>query len=516
MVRVTPRGLLRSSGASGAAQIVRVVSSLLLTPIILAAIGLEGFGVWALIFSLCNSIHVMGVSFGNAYAKLTAEYDAQGDYEGLSERIGSGVALVSAFAALGLLIIVAWREPLLRWIAVPEELLPSAATALLTISITIFGMLSFGCVRQILGGLQRTDLSEGTRMLTSLVYLGVGAWLVTSGYGLVGLAFANLVAESAGIALGWYWCRRVCPSLVISPLCATRRGVREVFALGGRFQSLYMLNYASNEGFKVMLSVLLGPTTVGIYELSRRLIRLCETGASAIHRPMMPALANLHSAGDTERAGRMHDRASLAMYSVALLAIGFVAVFADEVLVLWTSSPHPASALTFRILAAAYIFKQLSSMGTASLRARGEFRLEVMTMVFSLVARFALVFPLYSWQGYEGFVWSESIAHVATALIFLWPYSRREGFSLGRFMNAAALRPTLILGPVVVGVYVLAHSVQLPLTGLDLRVQAFIELVSWGLVYAGASAGVAWYGLVAPAERERLFNSLRGGVSPGR
>ena len=107
-------------------------------------------------------------------------------------------------------------------------------------------MLSFGCVRQILGGLQRTDLSEGTRMLTSLVYLGVGAWLVTSGYGLVGLAFANLVAESAGIALGWYWCRRVCPSLVISPLCATRRGVREVFALGGRFQSLYMLNYACN------------------------------------------------------------------------------------------------------------------------------------------------------------------------------------------------------------------------------------------------------------------------------
>ena len=93
MARVTPRSLLRSSGVSGAVQIVRVVSSLLLTPIILAAIGLEGFGVWALLFSLSNSIHVMGVSFGNAYAKLTAEYDARGDYEGLSERIGSGLAL---------------------------------------------------------------------------------------------------------------------------------------------------------------------------------------------------------------------------------------------------------------------------------------------------------------------------------------------------------------------------------------------------------------------------------------
>ncbi|MEE3330341.1 MAG: polysaccharide biosynthesis C-terminal domain-containing protein [Myxococcota bacterium] len=516
MARVTPRGLLRSSGVTGAVQIVRVVSSLLLTPIILVAIGLEGFGVWALLFSICNSMHVMGVSFGNAYAKLTAEYDARGDYEGLSERIGSGLALVSVFAALGLLIIVACRDPLLRWIAVPEELLPSAATALLTISITVFGMLSFGCVRQILGGLQRTDLAEGTRMVTSLVYLGVGAWLLTAGYGLVGLAFANLVAEAAGIALGWYWCRKACPLLVISPLLTTRRGVREIFALGGRFQTLYVLNYVSNEGFKVMLSVLLGPRTVGVYELSRRLIRLCETGASAIHRPMMPALANLHSMGEAQRASLMHDRASRAMYSVALLAIGFVAVFADDVLVLWTSSSQPVSALTFRILAAAYIFKQLSSMGTASLRARGEFRLEAMTMVFSLVARFALVFPLYYWQGYEGFVWSESIAHVATALVFLWPYSRREGFSLGRFMNAAALRPTLVLGPIVFAVYVLANSVELPLAARGLRAQAFVELASWGLVYAGASGVAAWYGLVAPAERERLLESLRRGASRDR
>ena len=384
------------------------------------------------------------------------------------------------------------------------------------ISITVFGMLSRGCVRQILGGLQRTDLGEGTRMLTSLVYLGVGAWLLTGGYGLVGLAFANFVAESAGIALGWYWCRKVCPLLVISPLRTTRRGVREIFALGGRFQTLYVLNYVSNEGFKVMLSVFLGPTMVGVYELSRRLIRLCETGASAIHRPMMPALANLLSKGETQRASLMHDRASLAMYSVALLAIGFVAVFADNVLVLWTASPHPVSALTFRILAAAYIFKQLSSMGTASLRARGEFRLEVMTMVFSLVTRFALVFPLYHWQGYTGFVWSESIAHIATALVFLWPYSRREGFSLGGFMNAAALRPTLVLGPIVFAVYLLANFVEFPLTAQGLRTQAFVELASWGLVYAGASGVAAWYGLVAPAERERLFESLRSGASRDR
>lgn len=504
MARVSLRGLLRSSGVAGVAQVVRALSSLLLTPIILAAIGLDGFGVWALIFSLSNSIHVLGVSFGNAYAKFTADYDARRDYEGLAERIGSGLVMISGTSAVGLSLLVFFREPLLRGIGVPEELLSPAATALLTVSITVFGMMSLGCVRQILGGLQRTDLGEATRMASSIVYLIVGAWLVTSGYGLIGLALANLAAEAVGIGLGWYWCRTLCPQLVISPLRASRRGMRETFALGGRFHLLFALNYASNEGFKVMLGVLLGPAMVGVYELSRRLMRLCQTAANAIHQPMMPALANLYSGGESDRARQMLDRGALATYTAGLLAIGFVAVFADRALLLWTAEAQPLSAMTFRALAFAYIFKQLSSMGTASLRARGEFRLEVYSMVFSLVARLALVLALYPSSGYMGFVWSESIAHIATALVFLWPYSKGEGFGMLSFIRGAALRPSLMLVPVIGAVYVLSESIPLPLGGLELRMRVFVELAVWGFVDAVLAGAVIWFGLLASSERKRF------------
>lgn len=508
MARVTLGGLVRSSSLAGAAQIVRALSSMVLTPVVLAAIGLEGFGVWALLFSLSNSINVIGVSFGNAYAKFTADSEARRDFDGLAERVGAGLVLIGGIAIVGLALLALSSEWLLRMSSVPETLLPSAKTAFLIVCVTVFSMLSIGCVRQILAGLQRTDLSSIGQGVTSLAYLGLAWVLVQRGHGIVGLAVANLVAELAGIALSWWWCKRVCPALSISPFRASRAGMREVIALGGRFQLVFALNFASNEGFKIALSSVLGPAVLGSYELARRMIRLCQTAAGAIHTPMMPAFAQLHSGGERERAHHMHNRGALALYTAALVAIGFVAVFAERTMLVWTADPQPLAAWTFRALAAAYIFKQVSSMATASLRGRGEFRLEIASMAFSLVARLGLLVPLYMAFDYAGFVWSEAIAHVATAIVLMWPYARREGIALGRFYVEAALRPTLWIGPALAMAYAGAAAFPLPLAAIGARWQAFFELGLWGGLFSAASAALVWYGLLEPEERERLSRSL--------
>ncbi|MCA9511884.1 MAG: lipopolysaccharide biosynthesis protein, partial [Myxococcales bacterium] len=516
MARVTLGRLVRSSGLAGLAQVVRAASSMVLTPIVLGAIGLEGFGVWALLFSLSNSINVIGVSFGNAYAKFTADFEARRDFDGLAERVGAGLVLIGGVAALGLVGLALASEWLLRMSSVPEAMLPEARTGFLIVCVTVFSMLSIGCVRQILAGLQRTDLSSVGQIATSLAYLALGWTLVRRGHGIVGLAVANLAAELAGIALSWVWCRRVCPQLVLSPLRATRAGLREVVALGGRFQLVFALNFLSNEGFKIALSSLLGPAVLGSYELARRMMRLCQTAAGAIHTPMMPAFAQLHSGGESERARHMHNRGALALFTAALVAIGFVAVFAERTMLVWTADPQPLAAWTFRALAAAYVFKQLSSMATANLRGRGEFRLEIGSMVFSLVARLGLIVPLYAWLDYAGFVWSEAIAHVATALVLLWPYAGREGIALGRFFWEAAARPTLLLALPLAAAWAGAHAWPLPLGDVAPRWQAFFELALWGALFSAASAGVVWFGLLASDERARLGRSLARRFGRGR
>jgi O-antigen/teichoic acid export membrane protein len=383
---------------------------------------------------------------------------------------------------------------------------------LLIVTATVCLMLSLGCVRHILAGLQRTDLGYKAEMLASVVYFVIAAVLLSRGHGLVGLAAANMVGELAGICLGWWWCRRLCPKLRISPLHATRAGLRRASALGGRFQILYLLNYATSEGFKLVLSALMGPAMLGSYVLARRLIRLCQTAASAIHAPMMPAFAHLHAAGKVEQARAMHNRGSRAIFAAALLSISFVAVFADPGLRLWTSQAQPISAWTVQALAATYIFKQLSAMGTSSLRARGSFRLEIGSMVFALVSRALLLVPLYARFGYMGFVWSEAIALAASALVFLWPYLRVEGMSLARFLVDATLRPMLTAIPLIAAVWWLASEVSLPLSGLPERWAVFAELAVWGGLYVALALVGVWLYVISPDEREKL-RLILGGAS---
>jgi O-antigen/teichoic acid export membrane protein len=504
MARVTLGGLARSSSFAGIAEITRALSSLVLTPLILVSMGLEGFGVWSLLFSLSNSINLMGVSFGNAYAKFTAEYDAQQRYDRLSEIVSSGIVLVGSIAPVALGAVVFVREPLLRATGVPQELLGSAMTAFLIVTTTVFLMLSLGCVRHVLAGLQRTDLGYKAEMLTAVVYFVSAAVLLSQGYGLIGLAAANLVGELAGIGLGWWWCRQLCPQLRISPLRATRAGLRRASSLGGRFQILYLLNYTTTEGFKLVLSALMGPAMLGSYVLARRLIRLCETAAAAIHAPMMPAFAHFHSTGQVEQARSMHNRGSRAIFAAALLSISFVAAFADPVLRLWTSQAQPISAWTVQALAATYIFKQLSAMGTSSLRAQGSFRLEIGSMVFALVSRALLLIPLYANFDYHGFVWSEAIAFVGSALVFLWPYLRIEALSLARFLADATLRPIAALLPVLGAVWWLAGEVSLPLTWLPDRWAILAELTIWGSLYLSLAVPSLWLWVLSADEREQL------------
>ncbi len=79
MAQVTARALGRRSLYGLVAQIWRIGSGFVLTALIIARIGLEGYGVWTLLFSLCAYATVVDKTFSTAFSKFAAEYDAKRD-----------------------------------------------------------------------------------------------------------------------------------------------------------------------------------------------------------------------------------------------------------------------------------------------------------------------------------------------------------------------------------------------------------------------------------------------------
>jgi len=502
MATVTAGALARNSLYAGLSTFWQVGSRIFLTPLILAKIGLEGYGIWTLLFSISGPINTVGASFGLAYAKFTAEHDARRDYAGLNQLLGSAILLIGGFAAVALAVLCLARVPILRVLGVPEATLEAAGQALVLVAITVLLQLSVGCVTQVAAGLQRTDLRYKAIILSSVIYFVGAIVLLQRGWGLLGLGLSYLAGEAVAIGLCWLACRRICPPLRLSPLQSTHQGIRKVFSLGGRFQLLQFLTQTSSVSFSMLVSALLGPASLGTYQLAQRLIRLGETGANAILAPMMPAFASLHSGGERQRAEALYRHGSRAVFAAALVSFGFLAIFADGVITAWTNQDHPLAAWTLRVVAVAFLVKQLTGMSTQSLRGQGRLRLEYRYSVVTVAVLWGTVIPAYLLLGYQGMVLSAAFGLTAGSVWFLRDFQREEGVPFGSFFREVVLRPLLVLGPLMAVVAWLDRALESAYPVAGGRWAMLGELALWGASFGLATGLLTWFLVLSRPERE--------------
>jgi len=487
------------------AEVWRILSRLVLTPIIISKVGLAGYGTWAVLFSITAQFGVVKASFGAAYVKLTAEYDSKGDYKTLTSIISSGMVLVLGFSVVALGVLWAFRLPLLRALNVPDESLQEAAAALMIVATVVLLQLSAGAVNRALEGLQRLDLVYMLNILGSVIDFGVTLVLLTKGYGILGLAIGFAAGQVTALVLARYFCHRIEPRLGITPFHPTREGFSKIARLGGKFQLLGIMGLILNEGSKLLVSVLLGVSLLGVYEIAHKLIRLGSTVGHAVVGPLMPAFANLHAQESyAERTRRFYMQVSRVLAGATGLCFAFLAIFANDVIILWTGGSYPLAAWTLRVFAPGMFLQTLTGVGTSSLRARGKIRLEFGTALLSAVFTFGSAYPMYRLFGYHGLV----LAFVSGSLIgppwFLTWYNKLAAIDGGAYLRKVVLRPLLALLPPALLCWTFSQNVTLPTTHLNPRMQALVELLVWGGLFALIAMVAAWFIVLEPGEREAM------------
>ncbi len=485
-----------------AAQIWRIGSRIILTPIIIAQLGLEAYGTWTLLFTICAYTAIIDRTFNAAYTKFTAQLDAEGDHDRLSVIISSGVVLVALGAGLILTLIYVLREPAFALLQVPEVDAPIAGRALGIICIAVFIRIVMGYALQVLSGLQRLDLQHKLLILASIIEFAVSLGLLHFGWGLEGLAIGHLGGQIVAVVAAWWLCRIICPQLHVSPRSANREGLKAIGSLGGRFQLVAALQLLLVQGIKLLISGLFGVATLGIYELAFKLLRLGNAVSFALVAPLMPAFANLQARGTNEDFRAVVRFSSKAVSVIALPAFSFIAIFADRLIFLWTGQDYPLAAWTIRCMAPGLFVLTLTAVGTASLRGRGTVRLEFTFILISAITLAALVVPFYWLWGYEGIIFATVVRSVVGAAWFIVSFAREERFSVVGFLREAMLRPLVVLGPVLLLTAAVGPDLRLPWGLASGRMSTLLDLAVVGGAFVSAIALSAWFGLLS--ERERV------------
>ena len=506
MAAIDIKTLGRSSITGGFAQAWRILSRFILTPIIIAQLGMAGYGAWTLVFSLAAYVDMSNLGLGLAYSKFTAECVRKNEYERLEQILGAGIASIVPVGLLGFGVAWWFGESIVSVLRVPAELVPDTAFAMLVVIAAMVLRMTVGCRLEILAGLQRIDLTFRLNVLASIIEFCVSLPLLLLDHGIRGLAIGHAAGQATMFLLAYFMVGKRLPQVRISPRRATRQGLRELLSVGGRFQMLAMWNTVMGQGIKLFLSWLMGVQWLGIYELADKLVQLGKTASEAVIAPLMPAFASLRAGGEALRERMLFLKGSKADVVLGGMSFAFLGLFAPSILLLWTGEPQPWATWALQVLAGGEAVMLLTSIVSSSLRARGQVGLEFRWAVLNFTLSLVLLAVLVPTMEFEGLIYARVIARLFSTTWYLHAFFKVSQITWGEYLRETRL-PVLLLLLLGVGATILFARVLLPwpeIPGLSPRWTAVLDVVVWSIPYLLLLGTGVWRICLVADERTAL------------
>jgi len=394
--------------------------NLAIVPFIIAKLGTEVYGVWALVLVVGNAFAIFDFGISASIVKYVSQYLALGDAVEVNRIVSTG-----AFFALSVsLLFCVCVYPMLRWLAtgpfqIPLPLLEPALFALkLSLVAFLFGGV-FNLFQSILYGAQRMGMVNGIIVAGSILQtLGIVITLA-AGFSLKGLivnhVFCNLILAISMI-IG---ARKAIPALLIKPRHITRAALRDLFSYGAKMQVGTATSFLTEHVNKVFVVTFAGLTAVAFFDVAMKVINVVRLFPTLLLSALLPSVSEFHALGQYERLRALYIRGTkyLAAVSVPIVAVAILAAFPAITLLFGKDFSPAASAV--QILAMAYGVNLFTGMGTTFVRGIGKPELEMYYALVIAALNTILVYALGLRFGYLGVLTGMAAAITVGSLFFI-------------------------------------------------------------------------------------------------
>lgn len=299
---------------------------------LLKTIGVEQLGIWSLILatSLISNLASFGISGG--VIKFVAKYVAHEDYISASNIIQT--AAISTAGLIGIAIIAGYN--VILWVlhivlpvnfhSLAELILPYSLASLWLTSIT-------GVFQSGLDGLQRIHLRSILLMGGTILYFILAVVLVPR-FGLVGLAYAQVIQSIVIMVLSWLLLRKYLSYLPMVPCRWDKALFKEIIGYGVNFQIISLFLLLSDPITKALLSKFGGVSMVGYFEMANKLIFQLRAFVVSANQVMIPVIANIQEKAP-EKLREIYLKSYQLIFYVSLPLYTFIIMSASIVSSLW-------------------------------------------------------------------------------------------------------------------------------------------------------------------------------------
>lgn len=440
--------LYENSLTNGVKLCISLVVGFALPPLTISFIGIEGYGIWALILAISQLVYIVDLGLQPALSKYVAEFRVDEEYGEISKVIAASLMIYIAGSLLLLaLLLVGWGWIIpIMFNADPQELGSLGILLLLMILITLVNLVS-GVFAAILNGLQRMDVSNYISTAGLLISAIATFALLALGLKLWALVAASALSTIFVTGVSYIYINRLAPKLSLGFLRGIQlngESLRNLLTLSSSDATNRFVGTLLGSGIRFLLSTYAGLSAVAYYELASRFVAQLSMFALIMFTPLVAAVSELNALRAVDRIRTVTTHSLRYLNILALPPFVFSVLLASPLVKVWLGEGYEIVALGIQILALGTYVSVLNGAAYHSLIGMGRPLLGVHFAIINLVLNLTLTVILTMKFKFLGTVIGQSLALSLASIYFMIQSYSVMGIAFSR-IRETLVRPAVII-----------------------------------------------------------------------
>jgi O-antigen/teichoic acid export membrane protein len=406
--------LFKNTLAQSASVLAGYLFSFVLAPIMIARLGLDQFGVWAVTGAFATYAGLFDLGIGRSLSRFIAVFDADGRERAIRECLGLGLVAVTLVAILASAAAIAGAPILSDKLGV---LSTEQMRAVALSSVAIWSLNGYRSVLNSVGiGKRRmvppnvaSTIANSINFAFSIAALVVSTDLVV--YALANAAAGLVAIVPAFFAMRYLW---KSPHFAVP----SRALAKEVLVFSAKNQVGWLADLVNFETDKVIIAFIVGVRAAAVYEIASRVVMGVRGAAILTLSAMIPTTAAQLVTEGRQVVGEIYRRYTLRSCAIAFPLFMLASVSAPFLLVAWLGRAPGDSALIVPLLTLAYVANFTTGAGSTISISAGHPGMVSANSLLIAVLNVALTVALAPWLGLWGVVLGTFLALLLGSLRF--------------------------------------------------------------------------------------------------
>lgn len=437
--------VVRGVVSSVARKLILAPVAILLVPFTLWKIGVQNYGIWAVLATIINLAWLMDPGLSPTVTKFVAESSRTEDVGEIRRVLNASLALSVMMAIFASCLVGVFSHFLISQFFRGADAPPTSAILSLW-PLLILCMAAFVVAMpflSLINGRQRMDLTNllvfGAELFGSIMTV----IMLLAGTGVRGLLIARLLTSLfiliGSIAIG----KRLFPAIMPNPFRCEFATMKKIMSFSVPLYAGYVMSTLQGQLERLYLARFVGIVPVGWYSVASEGAVKVKRIPDLLLGPILAAASELESRKEQKKLEELHFRAHkyLALLTVPLTV--FAVVDAKALIRLWVGGALHVVALAFAVLIIGNLFSQIMMPTYFIVVGKGVLRPGVYAAVIACALNPILSYIFITRWGFSGAALGTTLPMVVSTVYFFLACRQYFLDPIFRTLRRAYLRPLL-------------------------------------------------------------------------